>query len=74
MMGTPRFLVLYLASGIFGNILGGNFALVGLPSAGASGAIFGTQAAFLVCVHALVLLLHSQQIHDAYGPSTSPNK
>ncbi|GJN88015.1 hypothetical protein Rhopal_000971-T1 [Rhodotorula paludigena] len=48
MMGTPRFLVLYLASGIFGNILGGNFALVGLPSAGASGAIFGTQAAFLV--------------------------
>lgn len=26
------------------NVLGGNFALVGLPSIGASGAIFGTVA------------------------------
>jgi len=31
-MGSPSFLVLYLASGIFGNVLGGNFALVGVPS------------------------------------------
>lgn len=31
-MGSPSFLVLYLASGIFGNVLGGNFALVGIPS------------------------------------------
>ncbi|GAA5831138.1 hypothetical protein JCM11251_005158 [Rhodosporidiobolus azoricus] len=48
MMGSPRFLVLYLAAGIFGNVLGGNFALVGQPSVGASGAIFGTNAALLV--------------------------
>ncbi|BGP19040.1 hypothetical protein JCM10213_009250 [Rhodosporidiobolus nylandii] len=48
MMGTPRFLVLYLAAGIFGFVLGGNFALVGQPSVGASGAIFGTHAALLV--------------------------
>jgi len=50
MMGTPRFLVVYFASGLFGFILGANFALVGLPSVGASGAIFGTHAALLVCV------------------------
>ena len=31
-MGSPSFLVLYLASGLFGNVLGGNFALVGVPS------------------------------------------
>ncbi len=31
-MGSLSFLVLYLASGIFGNVLGGNFALVGIPS------------------------------------------
>ncbi|KAH9944507.1 rhomboid-domain-containing protein [Epithele typhae] len=43
-MGTLPFLVLYTAAGIFGNILGGNFALVGSPSVGASGAIFGTVA------------------------------
>jgi membrane associated rhomboid family serine protease len=50
MMGTPKFLVLYLAAGIAGFVLGANFALVGQPSVGASGAIFGTQAALLVCV------------------------
>ncbi|GAA5867703.1 hypothetical protein JCM3774_003383 [Rhodotorula dairenensis] len=48
MMGTPKFLVLYFAAGIAGFILGANFALVGQPSVGASGAIFGTQAALLV--------------------------
>ncbi|KAK4056298.1 hypothetical protein OIO90_002742 [Microbotryomycetes sp. JL221] len=48
MMGTPKFLVLYLLSGIFGFVLGANYALVGLPSVGASGAIFGTHAALLV--------------------------
>ncbi|GAA5871020.1 hypothetical protein JCM16303_001667 [Sporobolomyces ruberrimus] len=47
MMGTPKFLVLYLAAGIFGFVLGANFALVGQPSVGASGAIFGTHAALL---------------------------
>ncbi|KAH9937204.1 uncharacterized protein B0H18DRAFT_969562 [Fomitopsis serialis] len=43
-MGSPFFLILYMAAGIFGNVLGGNFALVGVPSVGASGAIFGTTA------------------------------
>ncbi|GAA5990644.1 hypothetical protein JCM10908_003168 [Rhodotorula pacifica] len=48
MMGTPSFLVLYFAAGIAGFVLGANFALVGQPSVGASGAIFGTQAALLI--------------------------
>ncbi|GLB36056.1 putative rhomboid family protein [Lyophyllum shimeji] len=43
-MGSGGFLITYFAAGIFGNVLGGNFALVGLPSIGASGAIFGTVA------------------------------
>ncbi|KZV77506.1 rhomboid-domain-containing protein [Peniophora sp. CONT] len=41
-MGSAGFFLLYFAAGIFGNILGGNFSLVGVPSVGASGAIFGT--------------------------------
>ncbi|KAI0094924.1 rhomboid family-domain-containing protein [Irpex rosettiformis] len=43
-MGSAGFLLLYMAAGIFGNVLGGNFALVAAPSIGASGAIFGTIA------------------------------
>jgi len=43
-MGSGGFIILYFAAGIFGNVLGGNFALVGIPSVGASGAIFGTVA------------------------------
>lgn len=38
-MGTPRFLLLFIPAGIFGFVLGGNFALVGQPSVGASGAV-----------------------------------
>jgi membrane associated rhomboid family serine protease len=45
---VKRFLILYTISGIFGFVLGGNFALTGLASMGASGAIFGTHAAVLV--------------------------
>lgn len=41
-VGSIAFTLIYFSAGIFGNILGGNFALVGLPSVGASGAIFGT--------------------------------
>lgn len=40
--GSVAFIAIYFTAGIFGNILGGNFALAGLPSVGASGAIFGT--------------------------------
>ncbi|EIM92599.1 rhomboid-domain-containing protein [Stereum hirsutum FP-91666 SS1] len=43
-MGSGGFIILYFAAGIFGNVLGGNFALVGVPSMGASGAIFGSIA------------------------------
>jgi len=43
-MGSVGFIITYFAAGIFGNVLGGNFALVGIPSVGASGAIFGTAA------------------------------
>ncbi|PPQ78062.1 hypothetical protein CVT26_015501 [Gymnopilus dilepis] len=43
-MGSGGFLITYFAAGIFGNVLGGNFSLVGVPSIGASGAIFGTVA------------------------------
>ncbi|KAF8682400.1 Rhomboid family [Rhizoctonia solani] len=47
-MGSGAFLILYASAGIFGNVLGGNFALVGVPSVGASGAIFGTVAVMWV--------------------------
>lgn len=43
-MGSGGFILTYFAAGIFGNVLGGNFSLVGVPSVGASGAIFGTVA------------------------------
>ncbi|THH09466.1 hypothetical protein EW145_g1984 [Phellinidium pouzarii] len=43
-MGSVGFFLVYFCAGIFGNVLGGNFALVGVPSVGASGAIFGTVA------------------------------
>ncbi|KAI6129228.1 hypothetical protein EV401DRAFT_1928832 [Pisolithus croceorrhizus] len=43
-MGSGGFFITYFAAGIFGNVLGGNFSLVGAPSVGASGAIFGTVA------------------------------
>ncbi|KAK7694953.1 hypothetical protein QCA50_002141 [Cerrena zonata] len=43
-MGSAGFFILYFAAGIFGNVFGGNFSLVGVPSVGASGAIFGTVA------------------------------
>ena len=63
-MGSGGFFILYFAAGIFGyvdiscppyrhlprfsNVLGGNFSLVGVPSVGASGAIFGAIAVSLV--------------------------
>lgn len=40
-IGIIRFGVVYFASGIFGFILGGNFAPQGIASTGASGALFG---------------------------------
>jgi len=43
-MGSSGFLITYITAGIFGNVLGGNFARPGVPSTGASGAIFGIMA------------------------------
>ena len=38
--GTIPYLIVYFAGGIYGFVLGGNFGRVGVPSAGASGALF----------------------------------
>ncbi|BEI83916.1 hypothetical protein CcaverHIS002_0405200 [Cutaneotrichosporon cavernicola] len=46
MMGTIPWLIVYIAGGIYGNILGGSFSLAGIPSAGASGAIFAIAMMF----------------------------
>ena len=41
-MGTIPFLIVYFAGGIYGFVLGGNFSRTGIPSVGASGALFAT--------------------------------
>lgn len=40
-IGPIRFFIVYMSSGIFGFVLGGNFAATGIASTGASGALFG---------------------------------
>jgi len=47
-IGPIRFLLVYLSAGIFGFVLGGNFAASGVSSAGASGALFGVIALTLL--------------------------
>ena len=47
-IGTLRFVLVYLASGIFGFVLGGNFAPQGIASTGASGSLFGIIAIMLL--------------------------
>ncbi|KAL8659062.1 MAG: hypothetical protein Q9202_007295 [Teloschistes flavicans] len=47
-IGSLRFLLVYLSSGIFGFVLGGNFAPKGIASTGASGALFGIIALMLL--------------------------
>lgn len=46
-MGTVPFLIVYMAGGIYGFVLGGNFGRVGIPSVGASGALFATVSLYL---------------------------
>lgn len=43
-IGPIRFFLVYMCSGIFGFVLGGNFAGSGIASTGASGALFGVIA------------------------------
>jgi len=43
-IGPIRFFLVYVCSGIFGFVLGGNFAAAGIASTGASGALFGILA------------------------------
>jgi membrane associated rhomboid family serine protease len=48
MIGWWRFALVYLASGIFGFVLGGNYAAQGITSTGASGSLFGVLALFVL--------------------------
>ena len=47
-VGSLRFLLVYFCSGIFGFVLGGNFAPAGIASVGASGSLFGVIALILL--------------------------
>lgn len=47
-IGPLRFALVYLSSGIFGFVLGGNFAPKGIASTGASGSLFGVIALMLL--------------------------
>ncbi|KAI9845500.1 MAG: hypothetical protein M1837_004839 [Sclerophora amabilis] len=47
-IGPLRFAIVYFSSGIFGFVLGGNFAPDGIPSMGASGCLFGVLALVLL--------------------------
>ncbi|PHH88329.1 hypothetical protein CDD83_7683 [Cordyceps sp. RAO-2017] len=47
-IGPIRFFIVYMSAGIFGFVLGGNFAAPALPSTGASGALFGVIALTLL--------------------------
>lgn len=47
-IGSLRFILVYLPAGIFGFIMGGNFAPPGIASTGASGSLFGIIALTLL--------------------------
>lgn len=40
LIGTPAYVVVFMAGGIGGNLLGGNFGLIGQPALGVSGAVY----------------------------------
>jgi membrane associated rhomboid family serine protease len=48
LIGSVRFAILYFAAGIFGFILGANFAATGIASTGCSGSLFGILAIILL--------------------------
>ncbi|KAF2269880.1 rhomboid-domain-containing protein [Lojkania enalia] len=47
-IGSVRFALVYFSAGIFGFVLGGNYAAQGIPSMGASGSLFGILALVLL--------------------------
>ncbi|KAF3012074.1 hypothetical protein E8E14_010959 [Neopestalotiopsis sp. 37M] len=47
-IGSIRFFLVYMSSGIFGFVMGGNFAALNISSTGASGALFGIIALTLL--------------------------
>ncbi|KAM7223442.1 putative rhomboid family membrane protein [Rhypophila decipiens] len=47
-IGSIRFFLVYMSSGIFGFLMGANFGQKGMPSTGASGALFGIFALLLL--------------------------
>ncbi len=47
-IGPIRFFLVYISSGIFGFVMGGNFAATGIASTGASGSLFGIIALTLL--------------------------
>ena len=48
LIGSARFALVYFAAGIFGFVLGGNFAANGIASCGCSGSLFGILAITLL--------------------------
>jgi membrane associated rhomboid family serine protease len=47
-IGSIRFFLVYMSAGIFGFVMGGNFAATGIASTGASGSLFGVIALTLL--------------------------
>lgn len=47
-IGSIRFFLVYVSAGIFGFVMGGNFAATGIASTGASGSLFGIIALTLL--------------------------
>ncbi|KAK3325746.1 hypothetical protein B0H66DRAFT_599888 [Apodospora peruviana] len=47
-IGSIRFFLVYISSGIFGFVMGGNYGATGSPSTGASGSLFGIFALTLL--------------------------
>ena len=47
-IGSIRFFLVYMSSGIFGFVMGGNYAATGISSTGASGSLFGIIALTLL--------------------------
>lgn len=56
LVGSIRFLITYLLSGLSGNIFGMNFAGDGISSVGASGALFG-----IIAMNLMIYVLHKDR-------------